>query len=217
MVHNKIVFDQFRLTYIDSFNAGVFFYSQVLAYDHATTWPEEMVQLEQKYKSIDKIKQQCVQDFLHRPQVFIWQWLRNIGKIFAGLYSTSLKTLVNNNLEGGTISYFKMQGSLWQKIVGYVTTGAPYLWVKITAWLEVAWSLIRYSLCCLGIFFLYKSRQYSLLLFLLSYIFYFSFVIACDGTARYRFFFEFVLIMLATLGIKLLINFDKNLLKIKTS
>jgi 4-amino-4-deoxy-L-arabinose transferase-like glycosyltransferase len=210
MIHNKIVFNQFKLTYIDSFNLCAFFYSQVLAYDHGTNWGIEIEQLAKQYKTegqhFDGIKQQFWRDFFSRPHTFIFMWLRNVFKICAGLYSTNLKILTNNNIHGRELSYFNMHGNIWQKATAYIAACTPYRWVKIVAWLEVVWSIIRYILCCLGLLFLWHIKRYWLSLFFLAYIFYFSFMIACDGTARYRFFFEFVLIILAALGIQVVIN-----------
>ena len=209
MVHNKVVFNQFRLTYIDSFNVQVFFYSQVKAYDHGTTWPIEINRLiAVNNGDLSKVKQQFWSDLSARPFTFGLLWLRNVLKIFAGLYCTSLKTLVNSTRDG-IHSYFAIQGSFRQLIVAYIEDGAQYFLVKVAAWIEVFCSLVRYIFCCFGLLFLWRSKQRLLLSFFLAYVFYFSFVIACDGTARYRFFFEFVLIILAALGIQFCVDWYK--------
>lgn len=210
MVHNKVVFGQFKLTYIDSFNVQVFFYSQVLARENGTTWSVEMKRLFAVHgDNVECVKQQFLRDVVQRPSVFCAAWLCNVMKIYAGLYATSLKTLVSGIVRDGNISFFGKRGNLWQRIVAYVEDGAAYPWVKVVAWYEVVWSIVRYLLCCFGLWFLWCARQRLLMLFFLAYIFYFSFVIACDGTARYRFFFEFMLLMLAALGIKFLFDVCK--------
>lgn len=202
MLHNKLVFNQFRLTYIDSFNTQVMFYSEVIAEDRGTSWPIEMQRLQERHGgNLDSVKQAFWTDVKNRPCRFAQVWLKNVLKIFAGLYSTSLKTLIDNT-RGAPISYFSFLGSFWQRLCSYVQGRSPYPWVIWSSWFEVFYGFLRYICALLGIWFLWSNRQRLLLFFFLAYIFYFSFAIAFDGTARYRFFFEFVLIILAALGIQ---------------
>ncbi len=211
--HNYWTFGQFRYSYNDTFNLYAVFYGQVKAQERGTTREVEAAKLLKNINtakgSFDHIKKQFWSDVIHKPWSFIRAWLTNVVKIYSGLYATNLKVLVNDTIRGGAISYFKMPGNWWQRVVAYIEVASPYPWVKIVAWLEVIWSLVRYVLCILGIVALCRMRRYSLLAFFLTYIFYASFVIAFDGTARYRFFFEFVLIILAALGIQVIIDWGK--------
>lgn len=204
-LHNYFMFGQFCYSSNDTYNLYFIFHGQVRAQERGTTRAIEAGKLAEEVttgkSTLNDIKKRFWSNVRHNPFPFIRAWLTNVSKIFLGLYTTQLKMLINKNARDIERSYFKMPGTGFQKIKAYITTGTLYTWVKVVGYAEVIWSLLRYVLCCMGVFFLWKKRQLLILSFFLSYIFYFSFMIAFDGTARYRFFFEFVLIMIAAYGI----------------
>lgn len=214
MLHNKVVFDQFKIANLDSVNVYFWFYPNVLAQEHGTTSDIERLKLQfiagHDNSNIEYIKLMFKQDFRENPILFVYVWLKNVIKTFLGLFTTNLKVLVEPNVHGGDISFFKMHGTVFQKALLYIESGASSDWLKSIGFYEAVWSIIRYILCLLALLTIFTHRRYTLLYFIGSYIFYFSMITGHDGCARFRMMFEFVLIILASLGLWLLFANQEN-------
>ena len=172
-----------------------------------------------KPESWQKLKKAFWKDFYARPYIFVKTWIREMIKTFAGLYTTNLKVLVEPETNGGDVSFFFTQGSIFEKIISYITAGTTKPIVKTIGFVETFWNLIRYLFVLIGLLWLLFSRSKNLFprlylfLFFSSYLSYFSFVTGFDGCARYRTMIEFLLLMLAALGIFVCFNTFKKIYK----
>ncbi len=209
MLHNKIVFDQFKIGNLDSVNVYFWFYPNVLAQKYGTSSDTERLKLQfiagHNNFNIEYIKLMFKQDFMENPTLFVYVWFKNIIKTFLGLFTTNLKVLIEPYVHGGDISFFKMHGTVFQKVLLYIESGASSNWLKSIGFYEAIWSIIRYILCFFALITIFTNKKYTLLYFISSYIFYFSIITGHDGCARFRMMFEFVLIILASIGLWLLL------------
>lgn len=199
MTHNKLVFNEFRLTRIDIDNVYFWFYPRVRGYMNNTSMSVELSKL--GALSRDEVKKQFWHDFNNSPGLFIGSWVKHVFKDFIGLFTTHLKVLVDYDQAGGRLSFFYTNGSCMQRCINYITNGTSLRWVKGVGFYEFFWSLIRYLLCFIALIFLWRQKQFLFLTFITSYIFYFSMVTGFDGGSRYRMMFEFILIILAAVGL----------------
>ena len=204
MTHNYYTFDSFKLGNLSEINMLFWFFPHVLAEKNGTTTDSERCNLQliaATDQHNERVRELFWTHFKQTPQLFVFVWLKNVMKTLLGLFTTNLKVLVDHHVHGGDVSYFKMQGTFWQKIVGYVAGGTLLVWVKVVGFAEAMWSFMRYFLTFLGLIFLARERRFVLLYFFLSYLFYFSMITGHDGCARFRMLSEFQLIILAAVGI----------------
>lgn len=211
MVHNKAVFDEFKISKLESQNLYFWFYPNVLAVVHGSTSDAERVKLQliagPDYERLDVIKDMFWKDFKLYPFIlYPYVWGKNVVKTFLGLFTTNLKVLVEPSVHGGDVSFFKMNGSAMQKAWLYIQAGTTSEWVKIVGILEALWTLLRYLLCIISLLWLVYKRKWDVLYLFTSIIFYFSMITGHDGCARFRMMFEFILIILAALGLYLISN-----------
>jgi 4-amino-4-deoxy-L-arabinose transferase-like glycosyltransferase len=205
MLHNKVVFDQFKISNLDSVNIYFWFYPNVLAQEHGTSSDIERLRLQfiagQDNYNIRAVKEMFKRDLIKKPILFVRVWLKNVTKTFLGLFTTNLKVLVEPNVKGGDISFFKTKGNLIQRAWFYIESGATSNWLKAVGWYEAIWTILRYIFCFFALLTIFYLRRYTLLYFINSYIFYFSIITGHDGCSRFRMMFEFVLIILTAFGI----------------
>ena len=128
-------------------------------------------------------------------------------KTFLGLFTSNLRLLVDDKIRGGDVSFFKTHGNFLQKCWQYIVGGTNKTGVVVVGCFEALWTVIRYLLIALAVFFLCWSCQWKLLYFLSSYIGYFAMITGHDGCARFRMLFEFVLIILAAYGLWIVYRF----------
>lgn len=204
MLHNKLTFGRWYVSALDHENMFYWFFPNVLAHKNGTDQNLEREQL--RALSESDVHKKFISELSHSPFLFIGVWLKNVSKTCLGLFTTNLKVLVEPAVHGGDISYFKIQGSLLQRVHGYIKSGATQSWVVVVGYLELLWSLIRIFLCFIGMFWFVLKRRFDVLWFFTAYLFYFSLITGHDGCARFRMLFEFVLILLAALGIEALMK-----------
>jgi len=212
-VHNKYVFGSYKQGSLDQVNIYFWFFPHVLAQENGTNSDIErayLINLNNHDPLFTPVKKLFWQKLTHNPVRFIIVWLKNVFKTTVGLYTTNLKVLVDPNVHGGDISFFRINGTLLQKIHNYIVAGTSFCWVKTIGYLEACWSVIRYLLCLLGFIGLIRDRRYKELYFFSTYLFYFSCITGHDGCARFRMLFEFVLVILAAYGLCLIIGCIKN-------
>jgi 4-amino-4-deoxy-L-arabinose transferase-like glycosyltransferase len=209
MMHNKAVFDQFKIANLESTNTYFWFYPNVLAEKYGSTSDIERLKLQVlsgvNNSNIQAVKDLFWQDLKQNPFLFIYIWLKNVAKTFGGLFTTNLKVLVEPTVHGGDISFFKLKGTFWEKAWLYIEAGATSNWVRTVGLYETMWSGLRYILCFLALLMILGYRRYNLLYLVTTYIFYFSIITGHDGCARFRMMFEFVLIILAAYGLWILL------------
>ncbi|MFH1644750.1 MAG: glycosyltransferase family 39 protein [bacterium] len=221
MGFNKKNYGHFKLSALGEVNLYLWYYPNVLAEKNSTDSNFERQLLDFKIKgdrftqdSWTEIKKDFYKDLKRQPFLFIYVWGKNVAKTLFGAYLTNMKILVSD-IEGGTISYFKGQGTFLEKIHQYIAAGAKSNWIIFIGYLESIWSIFRFALALLGLFYLLLKRRYELVSIFSSFIFYFALISGHDGCARFRMMFEFVLIILAALGLYILFWFDSSILEQK--
>lgn len=197
MVHNKIVFNHFKLSALDEINVVYWWYPNVLAQQRGTTSDHERMKLQKiaHDKGEVFVRAAFKKDLYAHPMLFLTVWLANVGKTFLGLYTSNLKVLIGkiNNYD---ISFFRKKGTWLQKIHRYVSGGTTHAWVAAVGYLECGFQVIRYLLCLLACIVLTARRRWHVLYLFCVYLFYFSMITGHDGCARFRMMFESVLIIL---------------------
>ncbi|MBS1987805.1 glycosyltransferase family 39 protein [Candidatus Dependentiae bacterium] len=199
MLHNKVTFGRWYVSALDHENTFYWFFPNVLAHKNGTDQNFEREQL-RTLSELD-VHKKFILELCHAPRLFIGVWLKNVSKTWLGLFTTNLKVLVEPSVHGGDVSYFKTKGSVAQRVHAYITSGVTQSWVVVVGYLEIFWSLLRLLLCFIGMLWLIKNHRWNLLWLFTTYLAYFSLITGHDGCARFRMLFEFVLIVLASLGI----------------
>lgn len=198
MYHNKVTFGRWYVCALDHENMLYWFFPNVLAHKNGTDQNFEREQL--RMLPLSDVYKKFIQEACSAPHLFIGVWLKNVSKTWLGLFTTNLKVLIEPGVGGGDISYFKTKGSVLRRVHAYIAGGATQNWVVVVGYLEMIWSFIRLFLCLIGMLWLVKNHRWSLLWLFVVYLTYFSLITGHDGCARFRMLFEFVLIVLATLG-----------------
>lgn len=202
-VHNKIVFNSFKFGSLDQVNILFWFFPHVLAEKHGTSSDYERVQLKElEHKwGISWIKSLLWQNIRENPFLVAYSWFKNTFKTWFGLYVANLKLLVDPTIFSGQFSFFRMQGSWYERAVFYVKGNTSLYWVKVIGVLECIWQIVRYPLVLVGLYYFLRSKQYAILFFFTSYLGYFSLITGHDGCARFRMMFEAQIVVLTALGL----------------
>ena len=219
MGFNKKNYGHFKVSALGEVNLYLWYYPNVLAEKNGTSVDVERQVLDFKVKgdrltdeNWTEIKKDFYKDFIKHPFLFFFVWGKNVIKTLLGAYLTNLKLLISD-IEGGTISYFKGKGTFLGKIHQYIAAGVKSNWIIFIGYLEAFWSIFRFALALLGLFYLFLKRRYELVSIFTSFIFYFALISGHDGCARFRMMFEFVLIILAALGFYILFWLDYSMLE----
>jgi hypothetical protein len=199
VAHNKIVFNECCESKLAQDLLHVFLFSKVRAVETGKTAKEEMAFL--MHEAPENVNKLFVTSLKQHPEIFVYVWSQNVTKSLLGLFTSNLKVLVDANARGSAISFFYQQGNIFQKIHGYITMCTELKWVHVVGCLESIWTVLRYLLVLIAIFYMLLRKQYPWMFLLLSYLFYFSMITGFDGCSRYRMMIEFVLIILAASGI----------------
>ncbi len=209
-VFNKVNYGNFCVTTLAKENLYFYLLPKVLAIKNKTSEKIEQKNMAKLVpgnkldsKSWDKAGEIFKQTLSKDHFIFIKVWFKNVMKTMFGLYSTNLKVLVNKNLAGGDLSFFKLKGKFFDRISNYVLSGTDLYTVKLVAVLEVIWSLLRIFLILAALIFLLVRRNFKIFFLLIFYIFYFAFITGHDGCARFRMMFEPVLIILVAQGLQM--------------
>lgn len=209
-LHNKLVFNRWYVCALDHENMIYWFFPNVLAYKYGTDQNQERIQL--RLRSSHDAHKKFIQELKTSPHLFLIVWLKNVAKTWLGLFSTNLKVLIEQNVHGGDISYFKTQGSLFGRVHAYVSARTIQLWVIIIGYIEILWSMLRFILCLVGMLWVIMKRSMLEVYVMTVYLAYFSLITGHDGCSRFRMLFEWLLIILAALGIWFLcLNFRQKL------
>jgi 4-amino-4-deoxy-L-arabinose transferase-like glycosyltransferase len=213
MGYNKVNLGNFSVTTLGNENLYLYFYPKVLAEKNNTDIKVESEKIRSMLtgsklnpNSWIKIKESFKKDLTENYFNFASVWLKNVFKTLVGLYSTNLKVLLNKDLRGGDISFFKTKGKFLERIKTYIFAGTnlPGMTstiLKTASVYEAIWSILRYILAFLGLLFLLIKRDFKYFFFLFFYIFYFALITGHDGCARFRMMFEPALIILAAQGL----------------
>jgi len=169
---------------------------------HKTSFEVEQQRAKELVKkgelSFAKILKEDVFDSVGSFFLYVKIALTEVFKTFFGPYLTNLKILLSSSLEGGRISFFKTEGkTFFHKIHNYISAETNSYAVIAIGYFELAYIALLYLLAFIGIFSIISLKRWGILYLITSYVAYFSIITCCDGYARYRMPFEFILIMLA--------------------
>ncbi|MCK4650889.1 glycosyltransferase family 39 protein [Candidatus Babeliales bacterium] len=213
MFFNKINFDNFSVAPLANENLYLYLFPKVIAYKNNTDWIIEKRKIgslltgsKLNEKSWSKIKEKFYEYFKKDPIIFLQIWLKNVFKTCVGLFTTNLKVLIERDVKGGDISFFKMEGNFFKRIFDYITCGTKNPLIKIVGVFEAIWSVLRYILCLIALFFLVFKKKWLTFFFFFFYLFYFSMITGHDGCARFRMMFEPVLLVLASFGLWVIVR-----------
>lgn len=206
---NKALYGKYCISPLSNANLYLWFQAKIKAKQNHTTHDEELTHLFPligdnmlEAKSWEKLKESFVTLVASNPILAVSIWIKEVFKSFAGLFVTNLKVLLEPDVKGGDLSFFKSQeSSLLKKMHTYITGGTESIGIKIVGYLEVLFNLLRYLLILIALAFLAMRKRWFLLFFFVSYIFYFSMITGHDGCARYRLMFESMFILLSAEGI----------------
>jgi len=205
MMHNKIFFDRFELPTLSKVNLYHWYFPNVFAEEKGSDSVVERELL--ALLPEETVETMFWQKAMQKPSLFIYVWCKNVLKTCVGLFTSNLKILVNGNIRAGNVSFFKMEKlSIVGRMHAYIAGGSIKKWVCFLAYYEALWTVIRWFLCFITLFFLIWLKKFDLAIFIFFYLLYFAFITGHDGCARFRMLFEFVLIILAAGGIEKLWN-----------
>jgi 4-amino-4-deoxy-L-arabinose transferase-like glycosyltransferase len=203
LTYNYHAFDHFGFGPLDRINLYYWFLPNVLAAKNDTSSDTERLQLQamatepNDFAAVSAVFWRTVRE---QPLLCVKVWMTNVVKTGLGLYTTNLKVLVEPDVHGGDISFFK-EKSLW----GYIKAGATKSWVVAVGIFEVVYSALRYLLCLAAFLVFYRRRQHALLLLCFGVLGYFFMITGHDGCARFRMMIEWLLIVLAAGGLDALV------------
>lgn len=212
MVHNKILFNTFRVSSLGIVNMCDWYLPNLVADRDGISQEKARNYLRTQFPNDD--------DFTHRsrylvdtvrqnPLCALRVWGKNMMKTAVGLYATNLKILVAPSLQGANNSFFATKGTLLQRVFAYVTQASSHVWVSIVAWYEVFFSVLRWVLCVFGLYVLYTRRQWFAVSLCVMYLGYFFGITGHDGCARFRMMSEGMIIVLAAGGLQQICNKEK--------
>lgn len=215
-VHNYVLFDTWKFGDLASWNLCYAYNSYFLAYENGTDHDHEYRNLVEQTGGEIKpalLMPALKQRVLCNPVGAVWCWLLNMFKTCLGMFSTNMKVLIGSAYSG-EISFFKVSGNLFQKIKGYLVSGAHKPWVLVVGIYEASYIILCYCSAGIGLFALWQGRKnwYQLALIVLFFS-YFVAITGHDGCARYRMMVEFLLLSLAAGGIDYLLRMRKSYLK----
>lgn len=203
MARNYRMYNFFALAPMTSLNMYQCFLSKVIArVEHRTV--ADVIDTQLRFKSTNFLDdagwshaRSLFFTYLKQyPHMFVVVWFENVIKTVLGLFSTQMKLLFEPTLRGGDCSFFKEQGSLMQKAMGYIASGTQSTVIQSVALLEAIWNIMRWLLVIAALYFLCALKRYFLSSLFVLFIAQCALVTGIDGCCRYRITFEPLLIML---------------------
>jgi 4-amino-4-deoxy-L-arabinose transferase-like glycosyltransferase len=224
-IYNQKTYNKSEFTNTGNFNLYLWFWGNVIANQKNPTnmqkrkaiFAQETKKIIQMLKPNDfgdedwtEVKRKFWNSVMDNPIPFITTWLKEMLKTYAGLYTTTLRILVEPSYYRGDVSFFEIKNSFFSKIHKYISRETKSNKLIAIGYIETIWSLLRYIFCFIGLLFLFLRKKWAIFFFYSFFIFYFSFITGFGGCSRYRTAFEFVLIILAAIGIYVFFNFVKH-------
>ncbi len=152
-------------------------------------------------KNWSKIRSKFIDAAIKEPFIFAKTWIKEMTKTYIGLQTTDLKVLVEPETIGGQVSFFFTRGSIFKRALNYISMGTKSIYIKSIGIYEVSYGILKYIFALIALILLFIRKKWLLLLIFTSYIFYFALTTGFGGCSRYRIMFDFMLIILAALGI----------------
>lgn len=200
-IHNKVFFQRNDISMV-VMNVGYWFYPYLLAEMHHSSVAAEKLQLRAVAISAHDLMDNVRRDVCKHPFLVAKVLLRNWSKTLLGLYASNIKLLVDDTFTSGSLSFFDLQGSLWQKMKNYIEGKTSLSWIKYVGWTEAVLLLACYIFGLLGLYLLVRRAQWVAALFVVLYVGYFVGITGHDGCARFRMMIDVLLLALAAGGVE---------------
>jgi 4-amino-4-deoxy-L-arabinose transferase-like glycosyltransferase len=208
---NGLTSGNYTLTRVDTESLLLWLWPKARAKEYNSTYDEERSKIGQLIKKdLKQTKRDFYWHFAKSPIIFLKIWFTEVFKTYAGLFTTNLKVLIYDNIEGGDVSFFKTkETNLKKRIHEYISAGTNSTLVVVIGYLETFYNIFLYFFCVIAAIYLFFQMRWKILYLLSSYTFYFSMINGHDGCSRYRMPFEFALIILAAVGIYAIFCFKR--------
>lgn len=214
LVRNYYVYNSWHFKSVDKINLYLFFLPKVLASVNGSSESDERVGIEaliqgnnladvHRWERAEKVFLKTIHD---HPFIAVRIWVQNIFKTLLGLYSTHLKMLLNPTLKGGDCSFFKGNGSLFERMQQYVSCGSTYSWLTGVGWFEVFYNALKILGVFLGFCLMLVHRRWRQFFLCGIMIGYFLCITGPDGCARLRLIADAVMMMVAGYGFTAIVN-----------
>ncbi|MBT3580746.1 hypothetical protein HN511_00430 [bacterium] len=220
MGFNKINYGYFRIDPL--VNASLFYYflprliakRDNIPVDVAKKTVNKLLSYNKDLGEASLKKESLMLIVLKNPLDSAYVWFQNVSKSFFGLVLSFLKVLLDPKLRGGYCSFFKTNGSIFERVKKYVTMGTDSKLLYAIGFLEILYLLFTYVLSAFALVVLFLRRE-KIIHFFTLYIMYFSMITGHDGCARFRIMFEFVIIILASYGLFIFLAVLNKKIKLK--
>lgn len=193
--HNKIMFEDNQQSMF-SINLYYWYYPHLRAQINGTTSDEEKIIVRHQIPRQD-LPSMLLRDVVAYPGKACIALGKNWSKTLLGLYTSNVKLLIDSNFTSGGLSFFNLEGTLCQRLWGYITGKTEHAWISVLGCIEVILLALRYVLAVVGLWVLYKRRSWSALAFMVLYLGYFVGITGHDGCARFRLMIDMLVMVLA--------------------
>ncbi len=202
--HNKIVFDgpSGHISMM-KINICCWYYPHLRSLIHGTDIWDEYRYVGEKIPRKD-LPEIFMRDLKAYPGKALLVWVKNISKTLGGLYTSNVKLLVDEWYTSGAVSFYRLSGSVGERLWGYITGKTHHAWIKILGCYEALFLAAEYCFFACGIWCLYRRREWYMLFFVVLYVGYFLSITGHDGCARFRMMFDMILLACAGGGIGML-------------
>jgi hypothetical protein len=213
MVRNKMIYGCFNLAPMMSLNMYHCFLAKVVQRVEGGTLEQAWHKLP-PFQAENSLDEQGWNEarvfFIHYIKehllVAVHVWCENVAKTFFGLYSTQLKVLLEPQVKGGDISFFKGSGNFGERLYTYINAGTQSTGLRLVGLFEAIYLLLRYVLILIAGIAMVRRKEFFWMIFFCSFIAYAALVTGFDGCGRYRMVFEPLLLILCASGITQLFN-----------
>jgi hypothetical protein len=163
----------------------------------------------ERWKSAKKLLGHYI---IEKPLLVISIWSLNTIKTIFGLYSISLKLLIDPAvktfaLDSGLSFFASKSSTIFGYFYDYVTNRTNNIFVIWYCIFEAIYSVLRIFCILISLIWLYINYSQYFILFILNYCGYCAIITGHDGCGRYRLAFEPILIFLTAIGIYLIYSY----------
>ena len=200
---------------VDKVNLYYFFLPHLQANIAGTSFEEAQKSLHEQYPiqnyadphAFDQIQNLCLQTILAHPVTSLQVWTTQMLKTLMGLYTNHLKVLLSTEIKGGECSFFKFSGTLYQKIMQYLSYKTDSHFLIFLGIFELIIRLICIMLALIGTYQIIIQKDWMGFWFLIIPTGYFWGITGADGCGRLRMLVEPFFILLSSIGYQNIKNY----------
>jgi hypothetical protein len=215
MHYHYHTFGYHYLKSVDKVNLYYFFLPHLQANISKTSFEEEQKKLHELYPihhyadphAFDQIQIVFMQTCYAHPLIAMQVWTTQMLKTLMGLYTNHLKVLLSTEIKGGECSFFKFSGSIYQKIIQYLSYKTDSYFFIFLGIIELIIRLICIMLALIGSYQIIIQKDWMGLWFLIIPTGYFWGITGADGCGRLRMLVEPFFILLSSIGYQNIKNY----------